>query len=110
LEGSSVPVFFIAHGTVKNPEKMQKYVELSGPIVARHGGEWLTTGEVKAVLTGHHTHVRTAIFRFPSLEDAQGWFNDPEYKKLCDLRAEAGDFDFLLVEEYPWVAAAKAAS
>jgi uncharacterized protein (DUF1330 family) len=100
-------VYFIAHGTVKDNAKMQQYVEQSGPVVARHGGQWLTTGEVKSVLTGKHGHVRTAIFTFPSVADAEGWFNDPEYKKLWALRSEAGDFDFILVEEYPWVAAAK---
>jgi uncharacterized protein (DUF1330 family) len=100
-------VYFIAHGTVKDSDKMQRYVAESGPVVARHGGEWLTTGEVKSVLTGRHAHLRTAIFRFPSLADAEGWFNDPDYKKLWPLRAEAGDFDFILIEEYPWVETAK---
>jgi uncharacterized protein (DUF1330 family) len=102
--------YFIAHGTVQSPEKMQRYVELAGPIVARHGGRWLTTGDVKSVLTGTHAHKRTAIFEFPSVAHAEAWFNDPEYKRIWPLRAEAGDFDFLVVEEYDWVPAAKAGS
>lgn len=100
-------VYFIAHGTIKDPEQMRRYVEMSSPIVARHGGEWISTGEVKAVLTGSHAHARTAIFRFPSMAHVEGWYNDPEYKKLWDFRKQAGDFDFIAVEEYPWVEAAK---
>lgn len=99
--------YFIAHGTLRNAEKMQRYVALSGPLMARHGGEWISTGEVKRVLTGSHAHVRTAIFRFPSVEHAEAWFNDPEYKALWDFRKECGDFDFILVEEFPWVEEAK---
>jgi len=102
-----VTAYFIAHGTLKDAEKMQQYVALCGPVMARHGGEWVTTGEVKSVLTGKHTQQRTAIFKFPSTAHAEAWYNDPEYKKLWDFRKECGDFDFLVVEEYPWVEDAK---
>jgi uncharacterized protein (DUF1330 family) len=100
--------YFIAHGTLRDQEKMERYVAASGPIIARHGGEWISTGEVKAVLVGVHEQKRTAIFRFPSLAAIEAWFNDPEYQKLWNFRSECGDFVFLAVEEYPWVAEAKA--
>lgn len=100
-------VYFIAHGTIKDPEKMERYVEASAPFVARYGGEWISTGEVKAVLIGSHAHKRTAIFKFPSMAHVEGWYYDPDYRKLWDFCQEAGDFDFIAVEEYPWVEAAK---
>ena len=99
--------YFIALGTLKDPEKMQRYVALSGPVMARHGGEWISTGEVKKVLTGSHQHARVAIFSFPSVEHVEAWYNDPDYQKLWDFRKECGDFDFLAVEEFPWVEDAK---
>jgi uncharacterized protein (DUF1330 family) len=99
--------YFIAHGTLKDATKMERYVAISGPVMARHGGEWITTGEVKAVLTGAHKHQRTAIFKFPSIEYLQAWYNDPEYKVLWEFRKECGDFDFLAIEEFPWVEDAK---
>lgn len=92
--------YFIAHGTLKNPEKMLEYVDRSGPIVARFGGEFISVGEVKAVLTGSHRHKRTAIFKFPDVASVEAWYNSDDYRALWPLRNEAGDFDFIAVEEY----------
>ena len=92
--------YFIAHGTLKDPGKMEEYVERSGPIVERFGGEFLTVGGVAAVLTGSHSHTRTAIFRFPDTASVQSWYNSEDYKLLWPLREEAGEFDFIVIEEY----------
>lgn len=92
--------YFIAHGTLKDPAKMAEYVEKSGPIFAAHGGEFLTVGEVKAVLTGTHSRKRTAIFKFPDVASAERCYNSEAYKALWPLRGEAGDFDFIVMEEY----------
>ncbi|MBX3567537.1 MAG: DUF1330 domain-containing protein [Rhizobiaceae bacterium] len=92
--------YFIAHGTLKNPEKMLEYVDRSGPVVARFGGEFISVGAVKAVLTGSHRHKRTAIFKFPDVASIEAWYNSDDYRALWPLRNEAGDFDFIAVEEY----------
>jgi uncharacterized protein (DUF1330 family) len=92
--------FFIAHGTIHNPAKMEEYVAKSGPIFAAHGGQFLTVGDVKAVLTGTHTQKRTAMFIFPDVASVEACYNSEAYRALWPLRREAGDFDFIVVEEY----------
>ncbi|MBT9246214.1 DUF1330 domain-containing protein (plasmid) [Gemmobacter fulvus] len=92
--------YFIAHGTVKDAAKMLEYVDRSGPCVAAFGGEFLTVGEVKSVLTGRHDHKRTAIFKFPDVAAAEGWYNSDAYRALWPLRNAAGDFDFIVMEEF----------
>lgn len=92
--------YFIAHGTIKNPQKMEDYVARSGPIFAAHGGQFLTVGDVKAVLTGSHSQKRTAIFVFPDVAAAEACYNSDAYRALWPLRHEAGDFDFIVIEEY----------
>lgn len=92
--------YFIAHGTLRNPEKMAEYVARSGPIFAAFGGEFLAVGDVKSVLTGSHGHKRTAIFRFPDVASAEACYNSEAYRALWPLRREAGDFDFIVMEEY----------
>ena len=92
--------YFIAHGTLKDPKKMEEYVAKSGPIFAAHGGQFLTVGDVKAVLTGTHTHKRTAIFVFPDVASVESCYNSDAYRALWPLRHEAGDFDFVVMEEY----------
>lgn len=91
--------YFIAHGTLKDAEKMEEYVERSGPVVASFGGEFISVGEVSAVLTGSHNHKRTAIFRFPDAASAEAWYYSDAYKELWPLRQQAGDFDFIVFEE-----------
>lgn len=93
--------FLVALGIVKDPEKLMKYVESSAPFVAAFGGELITVGAVKDVLVGQSTRQRVAVFKFPSVEACRNWFNSPGYKKLWPLRGEAGDFDFLVIEEFP---------
>ena len=92
--------YFIAHGTIRNPSKMDEYVEKSGPIFASFGGEFLTVGGVTHILTGSHNRERVAIFKFPDAAAAEACYNCDAYKRLWPLRAEAGDFDFIVFEEY----------
>ena len=92
--------YLIAHGTLKDPTKMEEYVERAQPIVESFGGEFITVGEVTSVLVGSHNHVRTAIFKFPDTQAAESWFNSENYKSLWELRQQAGDFDFIVFEEY----------
>ena len=92
--------YFIAHGTLKDPKKMEEYVERSGPIFASFGGEFITVGEVSAVLTGTHGHKRTAMFKFPDTKSAEACYNSEAYKELWPLRQAAGDFDFIVFEEH----------
>ena len=92
--------YFIAHGTLKDAKKMEEYVERSSPIVASFGGEFIGVGNVSAVLTGSHNHKRTALFKFPNTAAVESWYNSEPYKELWPLRKQAGDFDFVVFEEY----------
>jgi uncharacterized protein (DUF1330 family) len=92
--------YFVAHGTVKDPAKLAQYVERASPYVAAAGGEFIAVGDVKWVLLGEHPHKRVAVFRFPDATSARAWFDNPAYQALAPLRSEAGDFVFLVFEEY----------
>lgn len=91
--------YFIAHGTVKDPDKLRQYIERASPFVEAAGGEFVCTGDVKAVLVGDHGHERVSIFRFPDIQSARQWFDTDGYQALKPLRSEAADFTFLIFEE-----------
>lgn len=93
-----MPAYLISHGTLTDPEKMAEYVERSGPMAAKHGGEFIAVGPVTAVLTGSHDHNRVALFKFPDTQAVETWFNSDEYRQLWPLRKSAGDFDFVVFE------------
>jgi uncharacterized protein (DUF1330 family) len=98
--GVAMVAYFIAHGTVKDQVKLDQYIARASACVAAAGGEFVSAGDVKAVLLGHHSHKRVAIFRFPDAASARAWFDTPEYQSLASLRAEAAEFVFLVFEEY----------
>lgn len=38
------------------------------------------------------------VLEFPSMEQAQAWYNDPEYAPMIKLRQSGSDLDFVLVD------------
>jgi uncharacterized protein (DUF1330 family) len=93
--------YFIAHSNVLDPILLNEYVEKSGPIVSRCGGQLITVGEVTEVMVGSFNYQRCAVFKFPDTESMDRWFHDPEYQALANLRGRAADMVFLKVSEYP---------
>jgi uncharacterized protein (DUF1330 family) len=52
---------------------------------------------------------RAAVFRFPSMEAARNFWNDPEYRAVVPLRQTFGTFQIFMVpgeDEAPWSAPA----
>ena len=92
--------YFIAHGTVTDHAKMSAYVEKSEPIFASIGGEFVTVRGVTHVLTGTHERERVAMFKFPDAAAAEACYNSDAYKAPWPLREQAGDFDFIVFEEF----------
>ncbi|SCW35757.1 MULTISPECIES: DUF1330 domain-containing protein [unclassified Pseudomonas] len=90
--------YFLAFGTVKDPEKLAEYIERSGPSVAHHGGKYVGVDEQTVVLLGKHKHPRTALFTFPDSASCQAWFDSASYQKLEGLREDAGDFVFIVFD------------
>lgn len=39
-----------------------------------------------------------AIMEFPSLADAEAWYNSPEYQEARPFRRQAGDYRVMIVE------------
>jgi uncharacterized protein (DUF1330 family) len=95
-------VLVIVQGT-PNPntaEKLQKYQQGAGPIVARHGGQLVARGSGLEGLAGHHKWTLGAVLRFPDLAAVHAWHNDPEYQALVPLRTEGySDLEITVFQE-----------
>jgi uncharacterized protein (DUF1330 family) len=90
--------YFLAFGTVKDPEKLAEYIERSSPSVAQYGGEYVGVSEQTVVLLGEHKHPRTAMFTFPDAATCQAWYDSSSYQQLEGLREQAGDFVFMVFD------------
>ncbi len=90
--------FVIVKASVSNPEQFAKYREAAGPTSGNHGGEVLVRGVTGEVLEGSDDGRGVVVIKFPSVEQAKGWWNSPEYRAAAKLREGAAEFDVIVVE------------
>lgn len=88
--------YVVVHVNVTNPEQYESYKSLSTAALAAGGGEVLARGGRVEVKEGHF-HPRMVLFRFPSFEAAQAWYNGP-YAKAREARAGAAEMHMVLLE------------
>lgn len=56
------------------------------PIVRKHGGSTILVYQVAATMKGEVKPAVVASMKFPSMEDMQALFKDPDYQKIVPLR------------------------
>ena len=78
--------YVIVEIEVTEPEGYAEYRKLAPPIVAAWGGRYLARGGEVQVLEGDWTPGRLVILEFPSVEQANAWWNAPEYAEPKALR------------------------
>ena len=82
--------------TVIDSAKLKQYSAAAGPTVAKFGGEFVGRGPL-AVLHGETDQQVQVIIQFPTREDADNWYQSPEYQALIALRSEAMDALFTVI-------------
>jgi uncharacterized protein (DUF1330 family) len=82
-------------GGVPNAEGLD-YLEQVEGTAKPYGARWLAQGDVNVVEGAWPGSV--VLMEFPSLPDAQSWYDSPEYKKIRHLRIDNSINDLILVE------------
>jgi len=93
-----MPAYVIAHITVTNWDRYQKYVEASPAAIATYGGRFIARGGPMITLEGPEETTRVVLVEFPSLEKAQVWYHSQEYRKARELRAGAAEAAIIAVD------------
>ena len=85
-----MPAYLIAEHKVTDPAKFEEYRVKVGPMIARHGGRYLTKGGSHKMLEGGHWKPERVVI----IE------NSPEYQPLIALRKQCtSDLDMLITLE-----------
>jgi uncharacterized protein (DUF1330 family) len=58
---------------------VRRYAELAGPAIERFGGRFIVSNAELVVVEGGSSSARLSMVQFPTIEDAQSWYNSPEY-------------------------------
>lgn len=82
--------YVVAEIQVTDPNGYADYVPLSTASLAQYGGSFLVRGGARTQLEGkddqHNGQWRTVITEFPSLAQAQTWYDSIEYTKAKGVR------------------------
>ena len=91
--------YMIAQIEINDPDEYQNYLAGFMPIFQRYGGELLATSKNETVVVeGEWAYPSTVIMKFPSVEKAQDWYDDPDYIKLVEHRLRSAQANLVLVE------------
>jgi uncharacterized protein (DUF1330 family) len=91
---------FVEH-IITDAAKFEKYRSKVGPMIAKHGGRYLTKGTAHQFPEGGHCNPeRVAVIEFPDMDSLKAWYNSPEYQPLIALRKQStSDLDMLITLE-----------
>ena len=93
-----MPAYFIAQIDVHDPEEYQHYLAGFFPIFERYGGELLVASSKEIeVIEGAWALGRAVVLKFPSIETARAWKDDPDYRRLAAHRWRAAKTNMVLV-------------
>ena len=89
----------VARMTIKDPKKFNNYASRAPDSMETYGGEFVYGGKVDNCLSGGKAdHVLTVIYRFPSLEAVDDWFNSQSYQVLLSGLEGAADMEITSYE------------
>jgi uncharacterized protein (DUF1330 family) len=93
--------YMIAEHKITDAAKFEEYRTKVGPMIAKHGGRYLTKGGNHKVLeNGHWQPDRVVIIEFPDMAALNAWYSSPEYQPLITLRqGSTSDLDMLITLE-----------
>jgi len=96
-----MPAYLIAEHIITDPAKFEEYRTKAAPMIAKHGGRYLTKGGThKLPEGGHWQPERVVIIEFPDMASLNRWYESEEYQPLIALRKSCtSDHDMLFVLE-----------
>lgn len=98
-QDSKAPGYMIANYTINDAAGFKKYMEEAGPLAPKFGGKIIVFNmDVKAV-EGKPQKV-IAIAEFPSIADAQKFYNSPEYTAARKFRVESTEGSVIITEGF----------
>ena len=92
--------YLIANVDVHDRETVEKYRDAVAPLIAQFGGRYLVRGGEVRNVEGDFGLKRLVVIEFPSLDDAQRFYDSPEYAPILKLRLDSSVSDLVLVAGY----------
>jgi uncharacterized protein (DUF1330 family) len=82
--------YYVAEFELTDPEGIKPYSTGVGATLKPFGGRFIVRGGKLEGLEGPKPGARTVIIEFPSMEQAEAWYNSSEYTALRPYRQQSG--------------------
>ena len=90
--------YIIVEVTTDDPKAMAAYRILTTPIVAAFNGKFIVRGGETKTLEGDWAPERVVVIEFPTVEDANKWWNSDMYAEAKAMRQRAGRTKMIVVQ------------
>ena len=97
---TSKPVYCLFENVkITDSVKFDTYKKSVSSIVEKFGGKYIVAGKPKT-LEGQWKPKSLVMIKFPSLKQANTWYDSEDYKALKALRHASGEFNAVIMESY----------
>ena len=93
-----MPAYIIARVEVTDWLRYRQYTKATPDVIAQYGGRFIVRGGEIVTLEGEPETRRLVVIEFPTLKQAQAFYDSPEYTRVRQLRAGAAVGQFIAVE------------
>jgi uncharacterized protein (DUF1330 family) len=95
---AKMAAYVIGSVEVTDPAAFQEYRNRIGATVEQYGGKFVVRGGRVNPKEGDWQPRHLLMLEFPSFEEAERWYNSPEYKPLIPIREKAARTQLLIAE------------
>ncbi|HSL22461.1 MAG TPA: DUF1330 domain-containing protein [Vicinamibacterales bacterium] len=97
-----MPAYVIVNVDVRDPVRYEDYKKMVPPTLRPYGGRFAVRGGKVQVREGTWSPKRFVILEFPSVEQANAWYDSPEYAPAKALRHATSTADLIIVEGFEY--------
>ena len=91
--------YIVVDTLITNDEEMENYKLLAKPLVESFGGEYLARGGQLVVKENQlWSPTRLVLLRFPSMAQAQTFYDSPEYQKILPISQSCTQRTLVMLE------------
>lgn len=87
-------------GSVSDPQKLDRYIELAGPAMRESGGRFLARGQPARVFEAG-VNERTVVIEFDSVKQAVAAYESRGYQEALRALGDGAERDLRIIEAVP---------
>lgn len=93
-----MPAYVIVDVSIHNPVEYEEYKKLTPASIAEFDGRFVVRGGPTITLEGDWKPERIVVLEFPSVDQANAWWNSRTYSRAKTIRQGAADTRMIIVD------------